>query len=61
MQRHIKNPVKHLRWRFLKKYPRNFNRYLFLKKAPSQKSRRVLNTCHKIAVRKFSLFKLKER
>ena len=32
MQRHIKNPVKHPRWRFLQKYPRTFSRNVFFKK-----------------------------
>ena len=54
MQRCIKNPVKHLRWRF-QKQPRSSSGYLFLQKTPSQKSGQVPNTCYKIVVRKFPI------
>ena len=60
-QRRIKNPVKHLRWRFLQKQPRTFSRSLFLQKTLSQKSGRVPNTCYKIVVRKFPIYKLKQK
>ena len=55
MQRHIKNPIKHLRQRFPQKQERAFNCSLFLQKTPSHKSGRIPNTCYKIVVRKFPI------
>ena len=61
MQMRIKNPIKHLRWRFPQKQPRTSSRYLLLQKTASQKSGRVPNTCHKIVVRKYPIQKLKQK
>ena len=62
MQRHIKNLIKHLRQRFLKrKQLRTFSPYLFLQTTPSQKSGRAPNTCDKIVVKKFPTYKLKQK
>ena len=61
MQRCIENPVKYLRWSFLQNQPRTFSCQMFLQKTPSQKSGWVPNTCHKVVVRKFPVYKLKEK
>ena len=60
MQRPIKNPVKHLRWRYLQKQQRT-SLTDFAKKTLSQKSGGVLNTCYKMVVRKFPIYKLKQK
>ena len=115
-QKHIKNSVKYLRWRFLEKQPKTFNyfcqklylrslvrflflpktlsqklgqvpifaknsiseawsgsyfceklylrslvTFLFLPKTLSQKPGQVPNTCYKIVVRKFPIYKLKQK
>ena len=60
-QRPIKNPVKRLRRRYLQKQQRTFSRELFLQKDPSQKSGGILNTCYKMVVTKFPIYKLKQK
>ena len=61
MQRRIESLVKHLRQRFLQKQLRTFSRYLFSQTTPSQKSGRAPNTCDKVVVRKFPMYKLKQK
>ena len=57
----LKTPSSIYDGNFSKKQPRTFCRYLFLQKTPSQKSGWVPNTCHKTVVRKFPMYKLKQK
>ena len=43
LQRCIQNPVKRLRWNFLRKYITIFSCYLLLRKAPSKIFEKLLN------------------
>ena len=43
IQRHIQNPVQHIRWIFSRKYLTIFSGYLLLRKGPSKMFGRVLN------------------
>ena len=43
IQRRIQNPVKRLRWVFLRKYLTNFSCYLLLRQVASKMFDRVLN------------------
>ena len=60
-QRRIKNLAKYLRRRFLQKQLRTSVAICFWRKTPSQKPGRAPSICHETVVRKFPIYKLKQK
>ena len=61
MQGRMKNLAKQLRRRYLEKQLRTSVAICFWKINPSQNSGRAPNMCDEIAVRKFPIYKLKQK